>query len=88
MQSIIDNESESDEPSDSLELVSRLTFPNWKDFKNWMYMFELKEGFNYKIRTSKTVQGVLQRATYECSKSGSHISQVMLDPTKQHDTHS
>ena len=56
MQSIIDNESdELDEPSDSLELTSGLTFSNWEDFKNWIQMFGLKEGFNYKIRTSETV---------------------------------
>ena len=75
MQSVIDNEfDESDDPSNSLELTSGLTFPNWEDFKNWIYMFGLNEGFNYKIRTSETIQGVMQRVTYECAKSGSHIS--------------
>ncbi len=51
-------------------------------------MFGLKEGFNYKIRISEIVQGVLWKATYECSKSGSHILQAILDLTKQRDTHS
>src|SRR4051794_3747122 len=51
-------------------------------------MFGLKEGFNYKIRTSETIQGVMRRATYECAKFGSHISQATSDPTKQRNTHS
>ncbi len=52
-----------------------------------MHMFGLKEGFNYKIRTSETVQGVLRKVIYECSKSGSHISQAISDLTKQCNTH-
>ncbi|CAB4441269.1 unnamed protein product [Rhizophagus irregularis] len=88
-QSIIDDESDGpDEPSNPLELTSELTFSNWEDFRNWIRMFGLKEGFNYKIRTSETIQGVMRRATYECTKSGSHISQAMSDPTKQRNTHS
>ena len=54
----------------------------------WIHRFVLKEGFNYKIRTSETIQGVTRRATYECTKSGSHISQATSDPTKQRNTHS
>ena len=37
---------------------------------------------------SKTIQDVTQRATYECTKSGSHISQATSDLTKQRNTHS
>ena len=79
---------ESNVPLESSELISGLTFTSWDKFKDWIYSFALKEGFNYKIRTSGTVQGVMRRATYECTKSGSHISQVILDPTKQRNTHS
>ncbi|CAB5217607.1 unnamed protein product [Rhizophagus irregularis] len=87
-QSIIDDESDGpDELSNPLELTSGLTFSNWEDFRNWIRMFGLKEGFNYKIKTSETIQGVMRSATYECTKSGSHISQAMSDPTKQCNTH-
>src|SRR5204863_6476096 len=51
-------------------------------------MFGLNEGFNYKIRTSETIQGVMRRVTYECAKSGSHISHATSDPTKQRNAHS
>ena len=51
-------------------------------------MFGLKEGFNYRIRSSETTQGVMRRATYECAKSGFNISQVTSDLTKQRNTHS
>ncbi|CAB4387163.1 unnamed protein product [Rhizophagus irregularis] len=88
-QSIIDDESDGPvEPSNPLELTSGLTFSNWEDFRNWIRMFGLKEGFNYKIITSETIQRVMRRATYECTKSGSHISQAMSDLTKQCNTHS
>ena len=77
MQSVIDNEfNESDDLSNSLKLTFGLTFSNWKDFKNWIYMFGLNEGFNYKVRTSETIQGVMRRTIYECTKFGSHISQL------------
>jgi hypothetical protein len=46
-------------------------------------MFALKEGFDYKIRTSEKVEGVVRRATYECTRSGSHTPQVTSDPTKR-----
>ena len=49
----------SNKQSDSLELVSGLTFNNWDDFKNWIYKFALKEGFDFKIRTSEQDQGIL-----------------------------
>lgn len=51
-------------------------------------MFALNEGFNYKIRTSESVQGMMRRATYECAKSGSNISQATSDLTKQRITNS
>src|SRR5437870_13797146 len=54
----------------------RTYFFNWEDFRIWIYRFALKEGFNYKIRMSETIQSVTQRATYEYMKSGSHISQA------------
>ena len=76
------------DPLESSELISGLTFTNWDKFKDWIYSFALKEGFSYKIRTSGTVQGVMRRATYECTKSSSHISQVTSDPTKRRNTHS
>ena len=69
-------------------MTSGLSFSNWEDFRKWIHRFALKEGFNYKIRTSETIQGVTRRATYECTKSGSHISQATSDPTKQRNTHS
>src|SRR5271154_3562716 len=78
----------SNKQSDSLELVSGLTFDNWDDFKNWIYKFALKEGFDFKIRKSEKDQGIVRRVTYECTKSGSHTHQVTSDPTKRHNAHS
>ncbi|PKC54855.1 hypothetical protein RhiirA1_542736 [Rhizophagus irregularis] len=87
--SINDNESDrSDEPSNSLDLTTGLTFSDWDDFKAWMHRFALKKGFNYKIRTSEYIEGVLRKVTYECTKSGSHISQATSDPIKKRNTHS
>ncbi|CAB4411996.1 unnamed protein product [Rhizophagus irregularis] len=90
--SFIDDETDEsdrpDEPSDSLELTSGLTFTDWEDFKSWLHRFVSKEGFSYKIRTSETIQGVMRRATYECAKSGSHNPQTTSDPTKQRNAHS
>ncbi|CAB4430669.1 unnamed protein product [Rhizophagus irregularis] len=90
--SFIDDETDEsdrpDEPSDSLELTSGLTFTDWEDFKSWLHRFASKEGFSYKIRTSETIQGVMRRATYECAKSGSHNPQTTSDPTKQRNAHS
>ncbi|GBB92514.1 hypothetical protein RclHR1_20190001 [Rhizophagus clarus] len=87
--SIDDNESdESDEPSDSLDLTTSLTFSDWEDFKAWMHRFVLKKGFSYKIRMSEYIEGVLRRVTYECTKSGFHISQATSDLTKKRNTHS
>ena len=71
------------ELTDSLELISGLTFNSWDEFKSWINRFALKEGFNYKIRSSEKVEGVIRRATYECTKSGSNIPQVTSDPTKR-----
>ncbi|PKY54569.1 hypothetical protein RhiirA4_473456 [Rhizophagus irregularis] len=59
-----------------------------KDFRNWIHIFGLKEEFNYKIKTSKAIQGVIRRVTYKCTKSGSHISQAMSDLIKQCNTYS
>ena len=78
-------ENESDDSSDPLELISGLTFHNWKEFKSWIYRFALEKGSNYK---SETDQGVLRCATYEYFKSGSNVSQGTSDPSKRHNTHS
>ncbi|CAG8788992.1 32306_t:CDS:1, partial [Racocetra persica] len=57
LNAIVDSDTdESDEPSNFLKLTSRRTFPNWNEFKNWIHQFVLKEGFNYKTRTSEIVQ--------------------------------
>src|SRR5581483_8625803 len=48
-----ESDSSSNNPSESLELVSGLTFTSWDEFKNYLDMFALKEGFDYKIRTSE-----------------------------------
>ena len=77
-----------DDGSNSLELISGLTFRNWDEFKLWIYRFASGNGFNYKIRTSETIEGIMRRATYECMKSGSHISQITSDPIKRRNTHS
>ncbi|PKK55416.1 hypothetical protein RhiirC2_802451, partial [Rhizophagus irregularis] len=74
-----DDESDDDQP---LELVSRFTFANWDRFKKWLDRFALKEGFDYKIRTSEKEQGILRRVAYECTKSSSHNPQITLDPIK------
>ena len=82
-------ENESNDSPNPLELISGLTFHNWEEFKSWIYRFALEKGFNYKIRTSETDQaGVLRRATYECFKSGSNVSQGTSDPSKRRNTHS
>ncbi|RHZ62758.1 hypothetical protein Glove_335g49 [Diversispora epigaea] len=79
-----DESNELDDLSDSLELISGLTFSNWEEFKTWIHRFTLGKGFNYKIRTSEIDKGgVLRRATYECTKSGSYNPQVTSDPTKR-----
>jgi len=85
-----DNDSDrSNNPSDFLELTPGLTYANWDDFKNWIYRFALKEGFDFKIRSSeKDQEGVMRRALYECTKSGSHDSRVTSDPTKRRNAHS
>ena len=75
--------------SESLELVSGLTFISWNEFKNWLDRFALKEGFDYKIRTSEKDQGgIMRRVAYECTRSGSHNPQVTSDPTKRRNAHS
>jgi hypothetical protein len=71
------------ELTDSLELITGLTFNSWDEFKSWINRFALKEGFSYKIRLSEKIEGVIRRATYECIKSGSNTSQVTFDPTKR-----
>ena len=71
------------ELTDSLELISGLTFNSWDKFKSWINRFTLKEGFSYKIRSSEKVEGVIRRAAYGCTRSGSHTSQVTSDPTKR-----
>ena len=80
---------ESDElnTSEPLELILEFTFANLNKFKDWINGFALKEGFSYKIRTSKIDQDVMWRATYECTKSGSHVLQSTLNFTKQRSIH-
>jgi MULE transposase domain/FAR1 DNA-binding domain len=78
-----DDQSDGDSNNQSLELVSGLTFTSWNEFKNWLDRFALKEGFDYKIRTSEKDQGIIRRITYECTMSGSHNPQVTSDPTKR-----
>ena len=79
---------ESNNLSEPLELISRLTFTNRNEFKNWINRFALKESFSYRIRTSEKFEGIVRRVTYEYTKSGSYISQVILNLTKWHNTHS
>lgn len=83
-----DDSAESDDASDSLELISGLTFPDWEEFKTWINRFALEKGFSYNIRTSETVEGVIRRAAYNCTRSGSNVSQVTSDPIKRRNTHS
>ena len=54
----------------SLELRSGLSFPNWESFKVWIDRFARLKGFGYKIRTSESNNGIMRRATYVCTKSG------------------
>ena len=62
-----DDESDnSSNPSESLELVLGLTFTSWDEFKNWLDMFALKEGFDHKTRTSEKNQGIMRRVAYKC----------------------
>ncbi|CAG8702442.1 16121_t:CDS:1, partial [Funneliformis mosseae] len=72
---LYDDENRPNELSESLKLIPELTFTSWNEFKNWINRFALKEGFDYKIITSKKIQGVIRKVVYECTKSGSHISQ-------------
>ena len=64
------NESNVSKP---LELIPEFTFFDLDKFKNWINRFALKEGFSYKIRTSKMNQDVMRRATYECMKSDLYV---------------
>ena len=82
-----DDKNRLNESSESLELIPELIFTSWDEFKNWINRFALKEGFDYKIRTSEKVQGVVRRAVYECTKSGSHVSQVTSNLTKRRNAH-
>ncbi|CAG8838763.1 31329_t:CDS:1, partial [Racocetra persica] len=79
----INNRSEESDEPDSLELTLGRTFSNWDELKNWIYRFAIKEGFNYKVRTSGIVKGLMRRVTYECTKSGVHNSQMSSDSTKR-----
>ncbi|CAG8713852.1 8164_t:CDS:2 [Racocetra persica] len=80
---LFDNESDGlDDLSDSVELISGLTFSNWEEFKIWLNGFVLKNRFSYKVRTSEITNGVMKRATYKCTKSSLHVPQVTSDPTK------
>ncbi|CAB4418857.1 unnamed protein product [Rhizophagus irregularis] len=77
------DESDGDSNNQPLELVSGLTFASWDGFKKWLDRFALKEGFNYKIRTSEKEQGILRRVAYECTKFGLHNPQITSDSTKR-----
>ncbi|CAG8762718.1 34509_t:CDS:2, partial [Racocetra persica] len=86
---LFDNELDgSDDLSDSVKLILRLTFFNWEEFKIWLNGFALKNRFSYKVRTSEITNGIMKRATYEYTKSGLHALQVTSDPTKRHNTYS
>ncbi|GBC21251.2 hypothetical protein RhiirA5_426609 [Rhizophagus irregularis] len=54
-----------------------LTFSSWDDFKIWISKFALKEGFDYKIRTSEKDQDEIT-----CRVTSSHNPLVSSDPTK------
>uniref|UniRef100_U9UMW1 Uncharacterized protein n=1 Tax=Rhizophagus irregularis (strain DAOM 181602 / DAOM 197198 / MUCL 43194) TaxID=747089 RepID=U9UMW1_RHIID len=49
----------------------------WDDFKIWISKFALKEGFDYKIRTSEKDQDEIT-----CRVTSSHNPLVSSDPTK------
>ncbi|CAG8720377.1 14082_t:CDS:1, partial [Funneliformis mosseae] len=68
------NNDDDNKLTDSLELISELTFNSWNEFRSWINRFALKEDFNYKIRTSEKVKDVIQKAAYEYAKSGSYTS--------------
>ena len=78
---------ESNDPSESLKLISELTFTNWNEFKNWIDRFVFKKGFSYRIRISEKFEGIVWRATYKYTKSDLCISQVILDLTKHHNAY-
>ncbi|GBC10082.1 hypothetical protein RclHR1_09320003 [Rhizophagus clarus] len=83
-----DDRDELVELTDSLELISGLTFNSRNEFKSWIDRFALKKSFNYKIRSSEKVEGMIRRVTYEYIKSGSNTSQVTSDPTKRRNVNS
>ena len=82
------SDDESNNTPDPLELTIGLTFSDWEEFKAWIHQYALGKGFNYKIRTSETIERIMRRAIYECTRSGSHVSQITSDPTKRRNTHS
>ncbi|CAG8498175.1 9606_t:CDS:2 [Scutellospora calospora] len=59
-----------------LELKIRLTFVNWVEFKAWLDSFAKNQRISYRVRTSQMDGEVTCRATYECSRSGIHESQL------------
>ncbi|CAG8750046.1 22637_t:CDS:1, partial [Cetraspora pellucida] len=82
------DEDESDNKS-YLKLVVGLLFLSWDSFKVWLNHFALQKGFAYKIRTNeRDDKGIVQRATYVCTKSITHDPNVTFDPTKHHNAKS
>ncbi|CAJ0650093.1 13017_t:CDS:2 [Entrophospora sp. SA101] len=68
--------------TDKLNLKEGLTFVSWKQAKLFFDNFALQEGFSYRIRRSKSEDGIVTRLTYECTKSGKHNPRITTDPTK------
>ncbi|CAG8490724.1 1189_t:CDS:2 [Scutellospora calospora] len=89
--SINEDESDNNKTDDELhlELVVGISFLYWKSFKAWLNCFALQKGFDYKIRTSEADnKGIIRRATYMCTKAGTHSSNITVDPTKRCNTKS
>ncbi|CAG8807097.1 13384_t:CDS:2, partial [Cetraspora pellucida] len=64
-------------------ILNNTTSHDDKLFKNWLHRFALKQGFNYKIRTSETIEDVLQKVIYEYIKLDTNNLQVILDLIQQ-----
>ncbi|CAG8499007.1 1272_t:CDS:2, partial [Scutellospora calospora] len=83
--SVNEDELDNNETDDELhlELVVGISFSYWESFKAWLNRFALQEGFDYKIRTSEADnKGIIRRATYVCTKAGTHSPNITVDPTK------
>ena len=54
----------SEENNEKLFFTEGLPFQSWPQCKNWFNSYGLQEGFSYKIRQSKSEEGVLRRVAY------------------------